>query len=821
MKKIAKKVCSMMLAFVAFALLGSNGVDTVEAADTTYFHAYSKHDYEQTSDRFSLTVNDKKVDVVTYFEGRYDYARLAYEGTATFKVKSLKGKIESYNVSPHGYNLNVKVSGDTLTFDMKQKESRYVLVEIKAGGTTRQIFIACDPKLNISKPDLSKSNVMNIRDRGIQTNYSKADGKKNSEIIQKAINELSSKGGGTLYFPAGTYKFVTLDAKSNVTIFLDEGAVLRGSGKRTDYDWADSGQNGRQVKRKDILIKDVKNFSIIGYGMIDGNAIPLALKKDLIQKPNVDNREQPDGYYPNGWDDFRKGIVDGDNSDGITFKGVAFKDATGWTFSIENCKNINVSNVKIIDDYKVVHSDGYDFCSCQNVNLTDCLGICGDDVYCPKAENKGVDTKDMLFKDSVAYARGGAGCKVGVAARSNASNIEFRNIDVIQGYRGFTLAHDEGTGKWENIRFIDVRTEKIYIPNKNNTGGQYRPAPFVIWTRTGGGTGPINNVEVTRCSVEDCSGLMSYIQGYNADAKVTGVTFTDLVLEGKKITQSNYKDYVVHGDNISNIKYQTSGSSSSSSSSSVVYEAEKANIAGGAEIVQKDQASGGKIVGNIGGDGKANGKVNFTVNAPSTGKAKLTIYYLLSGERRFYVTVNNGDNVPVNCSGGNWQTIKTATLEVNLKKGSNTIRLDNGAVDEWAPNLDKIEVEMITYEAEDAKIAGGAEIVNKDVASGDKMVGNIGGDGKANGKVTFTVNVASSGTYYLDIYYLLDGARTFYVTVNNGKSDPKGCKGDNWNTVSKKTIEIQLNKGTNSIRLDNGAVDEWAPNLDKIEIRKK
>lgn len=128
---------------------------------------------------------------------------------------------------------------------------------------------------------------------------------------------------------------------------------------------------------------------------------------------------------------------------------------------------------------------------------------------------------------------------------------------------------------------------------------------------------------------------------------------------------------------------------------------------------------------------------------------------------------------------------------------------------------------VLTYEAEKATVAGGAEIMTKQVASGDKMVGNIGGNGKTNGKVTFQVNVSAGGTYYLDIYYLLKGDRNFYCTVNGGNSVKVACSGDNWNKVVKKTIEVKLNNGSNTIRLDNGAVDEWAPNLDKIELRKK
>ena len=77
----------------------------------------------------------------------------------------------------------------------------------------------------------------------------------------------------------------------------------------------------------------------------------------------------------------------------------------------------------MLNDYTVVHSDGYDLVSCQNVKVLNCFGVCGDDVFCPKGDISNKDMKNYLFQDCVAYAEGGAGCKVGVQARSNVHNI--------------------------------------------------------------------------------------------------------------------------------------------------------------------------------------------------------------------------------------------------------------------------------------------------------------------------------------------------------------------------------------------------------------
>lgn len=798
-----KGLLTKTTAALALAAAVFTGVSLEAKAAASYFNAYDKAAYETTSKDFSLKVDGKSVDVVEYYDGTYSYAHLAYEGTATFEVTAKNGSISSYELSPHSYNMKATKSDNKLTFSLKQDGSRYIIVELKAGGQSDMLVIAADPKERYSKPNIDGNKNVDITKAPY--NADKTGKNDVSDVIQKAIDDVSNKGGGTVYVPAGVYKFVYIDARDNVTLFLDEGAFLRGSDNRNDYEWGEPGENGIQGRRS-IDIKASKNFKIVGRGVIDANSTALV---------EVGSNGKADGY-----DDYRKGIIDGNGAQNFTLDGVTVKDATGWTFSIQLSKNVECKNVKMLNHPNFVHSDGYDFLSCNGVEVIDCFGITGDDIFCPKASVEGAEMKNYLYKNCVGYGLNGAGCKVGMQARGNTSNIEFNDIDIIGCHRGISISHDDGNGDFSDIRFINIRSQRLDMGNKS---GQFRTAPFVIWTLQKNNKGAtVENIQVTDCTFEDYFDLNGIVQGSkNANSYVKNVTFTNVKMNGTVLTEANKDDYVSFGSNISNIKFQATGSASSSNDG--VYEAEDGNVAGGAEVVDKDIASGDQIVGNIGGDGKTNGKVTFTVNADSAGTYDLKIFYLLKGDRSFYVTVNGGDSREVECSGDNWNAVKNTTIQVDLNKGSNTIRLDNGAVDEWAPNLDKIELTKVnnSYEAEKATIAGGATVVDKDVASGDQIVGNIGGDGKANGKVTFNVNVSTSGTYYLDIHYLLKGDRNFYCTVNGGDSVKVSCSGDNWNKVATKTIEVQLNSGSNTIKLDNGAVDEWAPNLDKIELRKK
>lgn len=60
----------------------------------------------------------------------------------------------------------------------------------------------------------------------------------NTVVIQKAVDECSAKGGGTVLIPSGTYLIRPIELKSNVNLHLDFGALVLGSTRLADYDHA-------------------------------------------------------------------------------------------------------------------------------------------------------------------------------------------------------------------------------------------------------------------------------------------------------------------------------------------------------------------------------------------------------------------------------------------------------------------------------------------------------------------------------------------------------------------------------------------------------
>ena len=50
-----------------------------------------------------------------------------------------------------------------------------------------------------------------------------------TDAINRAIAAAAAAGGGTVYFPAGNYLSFSIHLKSNITLFLDNGACLIGA----------------------------------------------------------------------------------------------------------------------------------------------------------------------------------------------------------------------------------------------------------------------------------------------------------------------------------------------------------------------------------------------------------------------------------------------------------------------------------------------------------------------------------------------------------------------------------------------------------------
>jgi len=196
----------------------------------------------------------------------------------------------------------------------------------------------------------SSSGQQTISDLG-----AKADGTTvNTKIIQKAIDQASANGGGTVIIPSGIFKTGTLYMKDNVELHLMMGAVLKGSSNHEDYPINEPqtyrSHTERYSKRALIFAEDVSNIAITGFGTIDGNSYA----ENFFEGDTLNN--QPLGL---------KFI----SCNKITVKDVSMRNARLWMQHYLNCEDVNIDNIKVFNHGHHTN-DGLVIDGCREVRVS-------------------------------------------------------------------------------------------------------------------------------------------------------------------------------------------------------------------------------------------------------------------------------------------------------------------------------------------------------------------------------------------------------------------------------------------------------------------
>jgi hypothetical protein len=120
-----------------------------------------------------------------------------------------------------------------------------------------------------------------------------------------------------------------------------------------------------------------------------------------------------------------------------------------------------------------------------------------------------------------------------------------------------------------------------------------------------------------------------------------------------------------------------------------------------------------------------------------------------------------------------------------------------------------------TVEAESGTLSGATRLASCAACSGGQKVGYIG-NGAANFVTIGGVTPSVAGNRQLTITYLLNGSRSFFVSVNGGAGIEVPLTGTSFATPATTTITVPLNAGANSIKFYNNSA--YAPDLDRISV---
>ncbi|HWR37436.1 MAG TPA: glycoside hydrolase family 28 protein [Clostridia bacterium] len=121
-----------------------------------------------------------------------------------------------------------------------------------------------------------------------------ADGKTlDTAAINKAIDAANAAGGGTVFFSAGTYLSGSIHLKSNITLYLDQGAVIEATSDPEAYDPIEESQKqwdkyqdfGHTYFHNSLIWgENVHDVAILGPGMIYGKGLTRTANKRVGNK---------------------------------------------------------------------------------------------------------------------------------------------------------------------------------------------------------------------------------------------------------------------------------------------------------------------------------------------------------------------------------------------------------------------------------------------------------------------------------------------------------------------------------------------------------
>lgn len=285
-----------------------------------------------------------------------------------------------------------------------------------------------------------------------------------------------------IYFGPGIHTFEDnkFEVPSNSTVYVDGGAILRGQ----------------------LLVHNVKNVKIIGSGMVE-HTVKMGIH--IAGSENV----HVEGLF-------------------VT------QCATGGS------DNVTIRNVKSISYYG--WGDGLNVFASSNVHYDRVFCRNSDDCTTVYATRKGFegDARNITMENSTLWADVAHPIFIGIHGNADRpdtiENLVYRNIDILDhkeaqlDYQGCLAINAGDNNVIRDVTFEDIRIEDFRQGQLFNVriffNEKYCPAPGQS----------IENILFKDISYNGVGDEISIIAGYNEERKIKNITFQNLKINGKLIT---------------------------------------------------------------------------------------------------------------------------------------------------------------------------------------------------------------------------------------------------------------------------------------------
>ena len=274
-----------------------------------------------------------------------------------------------------------------------------------------------------------------------------------SKKLNQFIEEISSTGGGQILFPSGVYEAGTIELKSNITLFLEKGAILRASSVMEHFPPIGYVHNEMGDVRSFIFSRGCENFSILGEGVIDLNgehwydpSRPVIPKDSLV--PFTQKQISECTWDYNERINQPMFFLD---SHHFSIKDITILDAPCWTISLAASSNVMIHNITIKNHPNIPNNDGVHICASSKVTISNCTMECADDcVAISSIIDWDIPSEDIIISDCQFKSHSKA-IVIGYM-QSIVRNVVIQNMIIRESNRGICIMSSQGDGLVENVR---------------------------------------------------------------------------------------------------------------------------------------------------------------------------------------------------------------------------------------------------------------------------------------------------------------------------------------------------------------------------------
>lgn len=431
-KTLNSLMFSLLLLAISVSTTHANTrmIKNLDILDVWTYNYNSSHWIEQANIQPGVQMyGEAEINVVTLPKHLYgcDWIQTAY-GSKTFDKKviatfQLTANAEVYIA--HSVAIKTKpewlksftktgeniINSKGTVFELfKKRYAKGDTVRLGANGNTLESMYLVIVKPVESPPSASRPDgkIFDVLSYGAKGNNKTM----NTVAIQTAIDECSKSGGGSVFLHDGIFITGTLELKDNVSLYVQEGSILRGSPQKQDYPEKKCALKSFRSNENFQLIyaEKKKNIAIKGGGVIDGYALgegwPWKGKNNEWERPRMIRMVQ---------------------CNNITIQNISLLRSPNWTQYYEACNNMLVDDIRIRVYSGVNNNDGIDISGCKKVEIKNYYAITGDDGICIKSlsleATEDLDIHDCLLRYANCHT-----VKIGTETHGDVRNVHVKNI---------------------------------------------------------------------------------------------------------------------------------------------------------------------------------------------------------------------------------------------------------------------------------------------------------------------------------------------------------------------------------------------------------